>query len=98
MEKPKWATDYHLVQCGQYFEGFVDDYEAVLSQHRMSTVTTYGTRRSRSNLCSTTSGMAKEKENDGSDTNTIINSEQVTKVQDRNRITHFCIQIHYTSS
>ena len=30
MEKPKWATDYHLVQCGQYFEGFADDYDSIV--------------------------------------------------------------------
>ena len=46
-EEPKWAADHGLHSCGDYYEGFVDDLEAVLSQHRMETVTSYGVRRSR---------------------------------------------------
>lgn len=46
-DKPKWASDHDLHLCGEYYEGFVDDFEAVLSQHRMETVTSYGVRRSR---------------------------------------------------
>ena len=44
MEKPKWASDHNLEVCGQYYQGFVDDYKAVLSQHCMATVTTYGVK------------------------------------------------------
>lgn len=33
---PKWAADYGLKLCGQYFEGFVDDYEDVLIRHKYS--------------------------------------------------------------
>lgn len=47
--KPSWATEYGLKLCGQYYEGFVDDYEALLTCHRIETVTTYGVRRSRQN-------------------------------------------------
>ena len=35
--KPKWAVDHGLKLCGQYFQGFVDDYEAALSHHTMET-------------------------------------------------------------
>ena len=45
--KPKWAVDHGLQLCGQYYEGFVDDYEAVLNSHMIETVTSYGVRRSR---------------------------------------------------
>ena len=47
--KPKWAVDHGLKLCGQYFQGFVDDYEAALSHHTMETVTSYGVRRSKGN-------------------------------------------------
>ena len=43
MEKPTGATDYNLVQYGQYFDDFVNNYERV---HRMITVTIHGTRKS----------------------------------------------------
>ena len=46
MEKPEWAHVHNLEQCGQYYQGFVDDYESVLSQHCMAT---YGVRKSRTN-------------------------------------------------
>ena len=36
---PEWASKHNLEICGQYYQGFVDDFEAVLSQHRMCTVT-----------------------------------------------------------
>ena len=42
---PKLAVDHGLQLCGQYYEGFVDNYEALLSHHRMETVTSYGVRR-----------------------------------------------------
>ena len=45
--KPKWAVDHGLKLCGQYFQGFVDDYKEALSHHTMETVTSYGVRRSR---------------------------------------------------
>ena len=45
--KPQWVIDYTLEASGLYYEGFVDDFESVLSKHRMSTMTTYGTRKSR---------------------------------------------------
>ena len=47
--KPKWAVDHGLKLCGQYFQGFVDDYKAALSHHTMETVTSYEVRRSRRN-------------------------------------------------
>ena len=56
--KPKWAVDHGLQLCGQYYQGFVEDYEAVLSHHRIETITSYGVRRSRQNAsgtCSSTS-------------------------------------------
>ncbi len=57
---PEWASKYSLELCGQYYQGFVGDFEAVLSEHRMCTVTTYGVRTSRVNACSTgTSGTGK---------------------------------------
>ena len=45
--KHKWAVDHGLQLCGQYYEGFVDDYEGVLNSHMIETVTSYGVRRSR---------------------------------------------------
>ena len=51
MDKPTWASDHSLEVCGQYYQGFVDDYKSVLSQHCMATVTTYGVRKSRKNMC-----------------------------------------------
>jgi hypothetical protein len=47
--KPSWAVDHGLQLCGQYYDGFVDDYEAVYTRHRIETVTSYGVRRSRQN-------------------------------------------------
>ena len=47
--KSKWAVDHGLKLCGQYFQGFVDDYEAALSHRTIETVTSYGVRRSRGN-------------------------------------------------
>ena len=44
---PEWAAGYSLQPCGQYFQGFVDDYEVVLSCHKIETVTSYGIRKSR---------------------------------------------------
>ena len=70
MEKPKWASDHNLEVCGQYYQGFVDDYKAVLSQHCMATVTTYGVRKSRTNA---SAGTDQEKENEAG--NTIQTSE-----------------------
>ena len=49
MEKPEWAEEYKLEACGQYYQGFVDDSETVLTKHCMATVTTYGVRKSRKN-------------------------------------------------
>lgn len=49
MEKPEWAAKYNLELCGHYYQGFVDDYEAALSLHKMETVTSYGVRKSRKN-------------------------------------------------
>ena len=61
---PEWASEHNLEICGQNYQGFVDDFEAVLPEHRMCTVTTYGVRRSRANASSTstTSGTGKENE------------------------------------
>ena len=41
---PTWAKG--LKRSGLYFDGFVDDIESVLEQHRKDTVTFYGTRNS----------------------------------------------------
>ena len=41
-----WAVEYGLEACGQYFQGFVEDYEALLTRHQVETVTSYGVRRS----------------------------------------------------
>ena len=56
---PKWASDYNLQLCGCYYEGFVDNYDLVLSQHCMESVTTYGVRKSRKKAAST-----EDKENE----------------------------------
>ena len=37
-DKPKWASDLELSVCGQFYQGFVDDYTLVLAQHCMATV------------------------------------------------------------
>ena len=47
MDVPNWATDNNLQANGLYYEGFVDDLESVLDCHKVVTVTTYGTRKSR---------------------------------------------------
>lgn len=47
--EPVWATKYGLQLCGLYYQGFVDNDEAVLTQHKMESVTSYGVRRSRQN-------------------------------------------------
>ena len=47
MDVPNWATDYNLRANGLYYEGFVDDLESLLDYHKVVTVTTYGTRKSR---------------------------------------------------
>ena len=44
---PSWASENNLQANGLYFEGFVDDLEAVLDYHKVLTVSTYGTRKSR---------------------------------------------------
>ena len=50
---PTWAEG--LKKSGLYYDGFVDDIESVLEQHRKDTVTFYGTRNS--------SGAGLDKEN-----------------------------------
>lgn len=47
METPSWA--YGLDARGLYYEGVVDDANTLLDKHKISTVTTYGIRRSRKN-------------------------------------------------
>ena len=47
---PKWASDYGLELSGCYYEGSVDDFNLLLSQHCMESVTTYGVRKSRNNV------------------------------------------------
>lgn len=44
---PNWATENNLQSNGLYYEGFVDDLESVLDYHKVLTVSTYGTRKSR---------------------------------------------------
>ena len=46
----KWAKDFNLEVHGCYYEGFVDDYDLLISQHCMESVTTYGVRKSRRNV------------------------------------------------
>jgi len=60
----EWASKHNLEICGQNYQGFVDDFEAVLSEHHMCTVTMHGVRRSRANASctSTTYGTGKENE------------------------------------
>ena len=50
---PTWTEG--LKKSGLYYDGFVDDIESVLEQHRKDTVTFYGTRNS--------SGAEADKEN-----------------------------------
>ena len=50
---PTWAKG--LKKTGLYYDGFVDDIESVLEQHRKETVTFYDTRSS--------SGAELDKEN-----------------------------------
>ena len=59
-DKPKWASDLDLSVCGQFYQGFVDDYTLVLAQHCMVTVSTYGVRKSRKNAVQ----VMEDKEND----------------------------------
>ena len=61
--KPSWATDHGLQLCGQYYEGFVDDYEAVYTRHRIEIVTSYGVRRSRQNASGESNCHPDDKEN-----------------------------------
>ena len=65
---PEWAIDLPTT-CGNYFEGYVDDIEAVRQKHQASTVSTYGVRRSRINTASNGSNKTEacgdiEKENE----------------------------------
>ena len=52
-----------LSVCGQFYQGFVDDYTLVLVQHCMATVSTYGVRKSRKNAVQ----VMEDKENDNGD-------------------------------
>ena len=50
-DAPKWASDYGPELSGCYYEGFVDDFNLLLSQHSVrEPVTTYGVRKSRNNV------------------------------------------------
>ena len=62
-DRPSWAT--HLEAKGVYYEGVMEDVDRLLDQHKLATVTTYGTRRSRKNHVHTAacSESHKEKEN-----------------------------------
>ena len=60
---PKWTSDYSLEVDGCYYEGFVDDYDLVISQHCMESVTTYRVRKSRRNV-SGTNVSVEDKENE----------------------------------
>ena len=59
--RPSWASN--LDSKGVYYEGLVEDVEWLLDQHKLSTVTTYGTRRSRKNHTTINSDSHKGKEN-----------------------------------
>ena len=47
MGTPSWAVGLDV--RGLYYEGIVDDANTLLEKHKISTVTTYGIRRSRKN-------------------------------------------------
>ena len=67
-EKPQWVSDNNLQASGLYYEGFVDDFESVLSKHRMSTMTTYGTRKSwtcANKICSDDTDENDDKDKEG---------------------------------
>ena len=49
---PNWTTS--LDARGLYYEGLVEDIDTLLEKHKLGTVTTYGTRRSRRPAQSTT--------------------------------------------
>ena len=49
---PNWTAN--LDARGLYYEGLVEDIGTLLEMHKLSTVTTYGTRRSRRLAQSTT--------------------------------------------
>ena len=59
--RPSWTAN--LEAKGVYYEGLVEDVDWLLDQHRLATVTTYGTRRSRKNHASTSSDCNRGKEN-----------------------------------
>ena len=46
-----WTAN--LDACGLYYEGLVEDIDTLLEMHKLCTVTTYGTRRSRRQAQST---------------------------------------------
>lgn len=58
MEKPTWAVDLDVK--GLYYEGIVDDSSSLLDRYKASTLTTYGTRRSRKTQPTTTSNKDQE--------------------------------------
>ena len=67
--KPQWAVDNNLEASGLHYEGFVNDFQSVLSKHQMSIMTTYGTpRRSRNCADKGCSDDSKEN-NDGVSSN-----------------------------
>ena len=59
--KEMWTNN--LKRHGNYYSGFVTDLEEVLENHRMSTITTWGTRTSRS-VTYQKKKVANDKEND----------------------------------
>ena len=78
---PEWASKHNLEICGQYYQGFVDDLEAVLSvlsQHHMCTVITYGVRRSRSNASSPALHLVQERRMKVLPTNILVRQLCVT--------------------
>ena len=79
--KPSWAAEHDLQLCGQYYEGFVDDYEAVLSQHRMDTVTSYGVRRSRQNASGDSSSVSPSDDKNINIPDTKSESDKVGSIQ-----------------
>ena len=67
MDALNWATDYNLQANGQYHEGFVDDLESLLDHHKVGTVTTYGTRKSRKVVAIAGGNHTEGKENESPD-------------------------------
>ena len=61
METPSWAVG--LDARGLYYEGLVDNANSLLDRHKICTVTSYDTRRSRKNQPHVSANKDSESEN-----------------------------------